>query len=173
MLAFQAPYGVLPRFRLIACGWMKPGDRLRDPTDWRWWTQKYAKPSLMWAALAASARISESYLREMGDAVPVPIWNAQLASGTPSELAHDVAMTADELAIIERAGQAARPGFLFGANGIPVPRWDVLPPELCKRYPRWCKDPRKAPIPKIPPLLPSVPWWVWAFGVYLLARKKR
>lgn len=164
---WQGPSGVMPRFRVTAAGWVNPGDRVRDASDAAWWRARYKYGSELWAHLAEQARLADAFLASTGDGV-VPVFDAQLAAGDPSALAHELTVVTDQLASIYESNTQDSPPYLWGSAGIPFPNPKRIAEAFCKRYPDKCKDPKKLPLPLVPK--PTIPWWVVLGLVYLIVK---
>lgn len=105
--SFLLPDGVLPRMRLLAWGWTKPGDRFRSPSDASWWKARYQYP--LWAPL-------ETYLDQAtrsGNEPPAVVWDDDLAAGDQAELSRSLPQV---------VGQDLPP-----VNEAPCPKWLVPP----------------------------------------------
>lgn len=154
---------------------MRPGDVLRSPTDWRWWSAPYKYSGPMWRALTAQAKRSDAFVRSLGESVERPLWNDVLASGQPAELSHEMTVVADELARIQESGTDDCPPYVWGPGGMPIPNPKCpgkVAKEFCDRYPDLC-NPKKLPLPRFPKLVPEVPWWALALLFYVMARKRK
>lgn len=104
--SFLEPDGILTRMRALACGWTKPGDKMRLPTDTAWWNKAYAFP--LWNPLT-------TYVTNISKVPSV---------GTDVFFDEDIA----------RADSAALSTALGGMNAeitelleAPCPRW-IIPP---------------------------------------------
>lgn len=113
---YFVPYGILPRMRLLACGWTNPGDKLREPTD-VWWTQPYkgGVHARVWEPLAAYAAKMAAAGRTKGFVLDQDMWLAH-----PAALSQAIADVSSELRAISAAGaDVCAPWF--------IPRVAVLP----------------------------------------------
>jgi hypothetical protein len=98
--------GVLPRMRLLACGWTNPGDRFRSPMDAAWWSAPYGRP--LWEPLLTYARAADA-VTNVG---PLQ-WDATLALGDAGALSHALSRVASELEVIHAAGHDVCAPFLI------------------------------------------------------------
>lgn len=114
--AYFMTLGILPRMRMLACGWTKPGDKMRLPTDAAWWAATYAHP--LWAPLWTYA----NQVRASGATRPWSM-DPQLASGEPGALSHSILGVASELAAITRLGHDVCAPYLIPRvrNVLPQP----------------------------------------------------
>lgn len=175
---WEGSSGVMPRFALAAAGWTGPGDRLRAPSDAAWWSAPYRFGSQLYAHLEELARTSDAYVRALldpGEPAPIPVYHVDIARGEPAAIAQELASVADVLAEMKADGTDARPPFLWGPGGRPVPNPRQLPAAWCAKYPRYCKggkvDPGKLPLPRIP--RPRVPWWLVVGLAWVLMRDRK
>lgn len=167
---YQSDDGVMPRFRLTAAGWVNPGDVLRTAPDELWWRRPYLYSSRLYAALAAQAHSSEQYMAATGTSV-APVFDADLARGDESALAHELVGVKAALANIYASGTQSSPPWLWTSSGIPMPNPKDVHKKYCKEHPdsMFC-NPKKTPLPRIP--RPTVPWWVLVGVVYLLTKER-
>ncbi len=103
---WSAPFGVLPRMRLLACGWTKRGDTLKSADDAAWWSSEFlldkpvslprvkgfVQPSV-WTALATYAAWVETNVKDVS-------WTLtpDLFSGDSNALSTELVNVAEDLA---------------------------------------------------------------------------
>jgi hypothetical protein len=150
--SFAMPLGVLPRMALLAAGWTKPGDKLREPNDTKWWqsTYKFAlwNPLLTWADVLAN--------RENGE--PPFDWHAQVASGDTVAISDALQRVADDLRDIQ-AVKADR----CMPYKIPTKRGEMPTPNvvcLAQLAPETRREEIERGVDKLLPSL-DLPWWLW------------
>lgn len=121
---FLAPAGILPRMRLLACGWTKPGDTLRRPQDSAWWGAPYAFP--LWNPL-------RTYASLVGSVAGVEMRpDDDLASGDIAALSQSIVLLVDDAAPVF---EAPCPKWLIppGRGQLPIPNPECLERELRDR----------------------------------------
>ena len=154
--SFAPPDGVLPRMRLLAWGWQKPGDKFKSPQDGSWWAKRYQFP--LWAPL-------ETYmdmLQRAGTSPPAFLWNDDMARGDPAELSMMMpSLVQDDLPPV---------------NEAPCPKW-LIPPTrgmLPIPNPACLKKPIKDVVERLRPKESTNLWpWLLLLGLIVLARKDR
>lgn len=143
-LRFKAPGGKLERLGWAVCGYRKPGDKFRGPTD-AWWSAPMADPSGFYGTLLAWAQLLDKggYPPASDD---LARWNVALANGERPALEGFLAQQYQDLLYARAAGvEASAPGV------PPIPRRPPAPTLPDK------------PVPVPTPTLPgvgSVPAWV-------------
>lgn len=136
--AFLPPEGILPRMRLLAWGWTKPGDKFKSPGDASWWSKRYQYP--LWAPL-------ETYLTQLeSHGMPVSFtWDDDLAGGNAALLSYSLpAVVRDDLPPVN---EAPCPKWLIppGRGQMPIPNPECVLKDIKKRI-----DPLKDIIPPGP-----------------------
>jgi len=151
---FLLPDGVLPRMRLLAWGWEKPGDKFKSPSDASWWKRRYQFP--LWAPL-------ETYLDQVarqGHEPPVLQWDDDLAAGDPAELSRSLPSVVQyDLTAVSEA---------------PCPKW-IIPPSrgmLPIPNPKCFEKPVREVIDKLRPQSGGFPWWIIVVGLLLSKRSR-
>lgn len=121
--SFLQPDGILTRMRALACGWTKPGDKLRDPSDRAWWSRTYAFP--LWNPLA-------TYVDRISNVTPDAVrgtFDEALAAGDSTALSQFLAdhMQAEITDLLE----APCPQWIIppGKGQMPVPNPDCAAKE--------------------------------------------
>lgn len=157
--AFAMPRGVLPRMRLLAGGWVRPGDKFKE-TDAAWWGQPYAyalwNPLATWAAFVEKAGIGAGWS-----------WDDELAAGNASAVSRALALANDDLTTIKRLGyDKCAPWIIPTAKGaMPLPN-PICPPPETDKFADPIKEARKA--------TPDFPWWLVALiAVVVVGKRKR
>ena len=150
--SFLQPLGIIPRMRLLAAGWTKPGDSFRKSTDSQWWRKRYAhrlwEPLGTWVDLLEKANLGQRF--EFDEAI---------AKAEPSALSAEIAGAAVDLQVIQQAhADICAPFIIPGRRGaLPEPNVVCLA--------RIEAGDRLVDIqPIIDKLRPSLPWWVWVAG---------
>lgn len=147
---YQAPDGILPRMRLLAWGWEKPGDKLRSPSDSAWFSRRYQYP--LWAPIATYV----SQLVNAGQEPPAFQWDEDLAKGDAGELARSLPDAVQAMAVV---------------SASPHPQWVIPAAErqlpIANPAP---EPPATAPAPTIQPKKSGFPWWLL---LLLLATDRR
>lgn len=163
--SFLAPDGILPRMRLLACGWTKPGDSFRRPDDASWWRQPYKFP--LWAPLATYA----DALDKTGDhAVNI---DADVASGDIAALSQSLTQTVDDLKPVL---EAPCPKWTIppGRGQMPVPNPECIRKELDKNKDKIRKELDKVPRPSPSTGSSGIGMLVLLIAIgYLVGRKRR
>lgn len=158
--AYMMPLGILPRMRLLAFGWEKPGDTLRQPTDRAWWSKRYTSggfaPRKLWEPLS-------TYVDKV---VPntTPHFPEDVAAMDATALARQRNATASELEDIQRVKADICAPFIIPARRGVVP----TPETVCIARIEAARQGDKSK-----PLIPSrpgLPWWVIA-GIAILVSK--
>jgi hypothetical protein len=157
--SYLAPDGVLPRMRLIACGWLKAGDSFRHPEDAAWWKQSYRYD--LWPQLESyAAAVDNTASHEM-------TWDADVAAGDVGAISQAMSLTVEEL---KDVFEAPCPKWLVPpGRGMPTPN-----PECIRREAEKNKD--KIPLPPVPQRGSSSGsgWLLLVIAVaYMLGRKRR
>ena len=146
---YVAPYGILPRMRLLAWGWTKPGDRFKSPSDSSWWRTTYQYP--LWNPLETLV----DQLQRASEEITV-WWDEDLASGDEGELSRSFAsVLQNDLPPVQEA---------------PCPRW-IIPPgrgQLPIANPSCLEQPTKDIIAPLLPKPESSSWWLWLLAAALL-----
>lgn len=157
---FLPPDGILPRMRLLAWGWTKPGDKFKSPSDAAWWGKRYQYP--LWNPL-------ETYMSQLEQhGVDVSFhWDDDLARGSAALLSYSLpAVVNDDLPPVN---EAPCPKWL-----IPPGRWQmpIANPECVLRDIKKRIDPIKDIIPPGPrqPAASDLTWLVLV-GIALLLLK--
>jgi hypothetical protein len=110
---WMLPFGVLPRMRLAACGWTKPGDAFKAFDDAAWWSAPFemrapfSLPAVsVWTALATYAATVEVNAKDV-----TWILTQALFDGDSSSISTELANIADDLSAIsvKQKGAAASP----------------------------------------------------------------
>lgn len=151
---YLAPDGILPRMRLIACGWLKPGDQFRRPDD-AGWREVYRYD--LWPQLGTYV----DQLEKSGVTAPMT-FDDTLASGDIGAITQAMEQTVRELQPVLEA---------------PCPKW-LVPTQrgqLPLLNPECLKKPLKKIVDKLkPPASSSSTWWLWLIAIaYLVGRHKR
>ncbi len=157
--SYLAPDGIFPRMRLIAAGWLKPGDTFKRPDDKAWWAAPYRYA--LWPQLRTYARVADiAEIRGM-------LFDEDVAKGDPAALSQSLAGLIDELAPVM---EAPCPRWLVptGPGQLPVPNPDCLKPDPDKIRDEIDKVPR-------PGKGSGDSSWLWALLAlaYLLGRRTR
>lgn len=158
--AFLHPLGIIPRMRLLACGWTKPGDKFRKADDKAWWTKRYQHP--LWEPLGTwidSLAHSDVGQREM-------IFEEAIANADPAAISRELPTAVEDLAIIKRANADICAPFL-------IPRRRGVTPEaniVCITRIE-AGDQLERNRDKIETIFrPALPWWV-VVGLVFVASK--
>jgi hypothetical protein len=162
---FLPPDGILPRMRLLAWGWTKPGDKFKSPSDRAWWRQRYQYP--LWNPL-------ETYVQQLERTGVAPL----------STFTIDEDLAAGNAALLSYALPAVVQGDLPPVNEAPCPKWLIPPgrgmmpianPECAvkKLVDKFKNVPLVPTLPRLTP--PSVPWWliVGVIAVVVMAKGNR
>jgi hypothetical protein len=155
--AFCLPLGVLPRMRLRAAGWRKPGDAIRNATSEQW-AAAYDGP--LWEVLGTFVDLAAKHNIEQGARL-----DEDIATGDSATLAQAADDLAAELAIIQAAlADHCEPYLVPRRRGaVPEPNAPCMASIAVRR--------RSGDVPV--PRRPEVPWWVWAFAFVALASATR
>lgn len=121
---YFGPTGILTRMRLLAAGWVKPGDVFAK-VDAPWWQQKYSYPLASVLKNMPAAAHAALHPTELDEA---------LARGDADALGHELQSVDAELTTMKAAGLDQHPPFLIpaGAGLPPVNAKADLAPFLCK-----------------------------------------
>lgn len=154
------PDGILPRMRLVACGWKNPGDRFRAAEDAAWWARPYELP--MWVPLLTYAQTSEK-AGQVGW-----LWDDAMARGDSTALSHGIISAQSELdKIVAARSDKCLPYFVPKRAGVqPLPNKPCLVALAAAR---------KGLPEKIPGLKPPNPfhvpdWMYWAVIAYVITK---
>lgn len=155
---YMAPDGILPRMRLIACGWLKPGDSFRRPEDGAWWQSPYRYA--LWPQLATYATLVDR------TGAHSFTWDDQVAAGDSGAISQSLQLTVAELKDVLEA---------------PCPRWIIPPsgglPVANPECARKDKDKLRDEIDKVHPAPSSSNslWWVLLLVglAYAVGKKRR
>lgn len=158
---FLPPDGILPRMRLLAWGWTKPGDKFKSPGDASWWAKRYQFP--LWNPL-------ETYLLQLeqhGTDVSFS-WDEDLAGGAMALLSYALpSVVRDDLPPVN---EAPCPKWLIppGRGQMPIPNPECVLKDIKKRL-----DPLKDIIPPGPRRPPQYdfPWLLAGLVALLLLTK--
>lgn len=154
------PDGILPRMRLLAWGWTKPGDRFKSPSDRAWWGKRYQYP--LWNPI--ETYVDQAERQDGTDSSGFVGWDDDLAAGDEAELSRSMpAVVHDDLP---------------AAMAKPCPEWLIppgrgmapIPNPSCLKGP--IRDIGKKIIPILAPGI-SVPWWAWGIAILLITRRRR
>jgi hypothetical protein len=127
---FLPPDGILPRMRLLAWGWTKPGDKFKSPNDKSWWSKRYQYP--LWNPL-------ETYVSQLeAHGMPVAFsWDDDLASGNAALLSYSLpTVVQDDLPPVN---EAPCPKWLIppGRMQMPIPNPECILKDIKKRVEPW------------------------------------
>lgn len=153
--SFCLPLGILPRMRLRAAGWRKPGDAIRVSTSDEW-TAPY--DGALWEPLGTFVDQAAKTSIEQGAHL-----DEDLARADSPALAQAADDLAAELAIIREAlADRCEPFFVPRRRGaMPVPNTVCMASIEARRRGKDIPVPRRA----------AVPWWAWAVLIYALAAR--
>lgn len=158
---YMAPDGVLPRMRLIACGWLTPGDSFRRPEDGAWWQSPYRYA--LWPQLATYATLVDQIDPRVRH---VMTWDEQVAAGDSGAISQSLQLTVAELKDVLEA---------------PCPRWIIPPsgglPVANPECARKDRDKLRDELDKVHPAPSSSSslWWVLLLVglAYAVGKKRR
>lgn len=158
--AFLHPLGIIPRMRLLACGWTKPGDKFRKASDRAWWTKRYQHP--LWEPLGTwidSLAHSDVGQRAM-------VFEEAIANAEPAALSRELATAVEDLRIIRAANADICAPFLIPRRRGVMPEANIV---CITRIEAGDKlEKHKEPIEAI--FRPALPWWV-VVGLVFVASK--
>jgi hypothetical protein len=168
--AFALPDGIFPRMRLLAWGWVKPGDRFKQPTDKLWWAAPYKYP--LWDPIATYL---DAVTAHAGASEPGWHWDAAMAAGDSASLSHSfAAVVGNDWGAIRKD---ASPKWLIpppGAGLMPLANPAYRPDSTVDKIIKPISELMvRAPITVDPASSNRIPWWFVVGIAYLLARRKR
>jgi hypothetical protein len=110
--AYYPPDGILPRMRMLAWGWTKPGDKFKSPNDAAWWAATYQFP--LWNPLTTLVQ-----QLDIAGIAPAMALDEDLAKGDPAELSRSFPIVVAESGAVEADPS---PKFLIppGAGQLPI-----------------------------------------------------
>lgn len=162
-IAFAAPDGILPRMRMLAWGWTKPGDKFRSPQDAAWWRSAYRYP--LWAPLETLM----DQLTRAGVAPDGLVWDDDLARGSAAELSRSLPSVIQEDA--PPVFEAPCPKYIIPPSRGMMP---ILNPDCIQKG--IDKGPLRDDIDKIirrPPLEHDYGWLPWiALGLVIVLSRR-
>jgi hypothetical protein len=156
--AFLLPLGVLPRMRLLAVGWTKPGDSFKSAQDAGWWKRPWHKggdylwnPLATWAAAIQKAGLGGNFG-----------FDEEIAKGYPEAISDAIAGVRVDLKLIQDArADICAPYLIPRVKGvIPDPQVVCLARVAAEQNrERIEEEVRKSPIANPPTV--AIPWWAW------------
>jgi hypothetical protein len=164
-LGWFMPDGILPRMRLVACGWRNPGDNFRAPTDEVWWRTPFALP--LWVPLATYARTVERLAHQTAW-----LFDDDMSKGDSDALSPALRATAADLRDIERVfSDKCLPYSVPRAPGVqPIPNAPCIAALGITRK-TGLVDPERNPVLRPAPSPFGIPPWVfWAAVLWAITK---
>ena len=126
---WMLPVGVIPRMRLAACGWTKPGDVLKAADDAAWWgapfemRAPFSLPKVsVWVTLATYVATVEANAHDT-----TWVLTQSLFDGDSSSISTELANIADDLAAMMVKPKGSTAAFGDCAPFVAIPRPGAQP----------------------------------------------
>lgn len=162
---FMLPLGVIPRLRLLACGWRNPGDKFKRADDAAWWKTPHISGTNFWATFG-------TYVDKLEQTNVGGNWNfdQRIVDGDAAAISTEIAAAQDDLEHIQAAkADVCLPYFTVTKRGaLPDPNLVCLAkigaPKII--------EPLKPALDELITLFGiSLPWWAWVGLGFLVAKK--
>lgn len=162
---FLHPLGIIPRLRLVACGWKNPGDKFKLATDTLYWKRPYDLPLSFWPSvqtwvdLLAKANVGGNFVFEQA-----------VADADPAALSRAIVRAEEDLRELQTSKTDVCLPF------IPSTKTGVLPSAnnacLVRLGVGKAIEPVKPVLDEVISIFGvSLPWWVWVALGYVAIKQ--